>query len=169
MGRIAFYSIAEDKDIALADSQPELIRGITHSSKGDNIFISIGDISCQRLNAEDLNIIDYVQIVENIDERQHKAHCERSYTLSYQHYNCVLNINMSGKNEPNEEQNAPMRLSNLDTNILENYGEGEIAFTQNTVPFDFDGNRLMWMQYNTKDQRIVYIYDFGSKQRTEVL
>jgi len=46
--------------------------------------------------------------------------------------------------EPNEEQNAPMRLSNLDTNILENYGEGEIAFTQNTVPFDFDGNRLMY-------------------------
>ena len=69
MGRIAFYSIKEDKDIALSDSQPELIRGISHSKKGDNIFISIGDISCQRLNAEDLQVLDYVQIVENIEER----------------------------------------------------------------------------------------------------
>jgi hypothetical protein len=46
MGRIAFYSIRDDKDIALSDSQPELIRGMCHSAKGDNIFISIGDISC---------------------------------------------------------------------------------------------------------------------------
>ena len=28
MGRIAFYSIKDDKDITLADSQPELIRGV---------------------------------------------------------------------------------------------------------------------------------------------
>jgi hypothetical protein len=31
MGRIAFYSMKEDKDITLADSQPELIRGVTTS------------------------------------------------------------------------------------------------------------------------------------------
>jgi hypothetical protein len=34
MGRIAFYSIEHDKDIALSDSQPELIRGVTSFSKG---------------------------------------------------------------------------------------------------------------------------------------
>lgn len=28
MGRIAFYNIRDDKDIALSDSQPELIRGV---------------------------------------------------------------------------------------------------------------------------------------------
>lgn len=46
MGRIAFYSVKDGKDIALSDSQPELIRGISHSEKGDHIFVSIGDISC---------------------------------------------------------------------------------------------------------------------------
>jgi len=59
--------------------------------------VSIGDISCQRLSADDLSVIDYVQIVENIDERAHKANCEKSYTLSYEHFNCVLTINMGGK------------------------------------------------------------------------
>jgi len=28
MGRIAFYNIKDDKDLALSDSQPELIRGV---------------------------------------------------------------------------------------------------------------------------------------------
>jgi hypothetical protein len=81
MGRIAFYSFKEDKDIALTDSQPELIRGISHSEKGDHIFVSIGDISCKRLNADDLNELDQVWIVENLEDKAHKANCERSFTL----------------------------------------------------------------------------------------
>lgn len=46
MGRIAFYDIKEQRDIVLFDSQPELVRGISHSNNGDDLFISIGDVSC---------------------------------------------------------------------------------------------------------------------------
>ena len=46
MGRIAFYNLHDGRDVALSDSQPELIRGITHSENGEHIFVSIGDISC---------------------------------------------------------------------------------------------------------------------------
>tara|TARA_B110000285_G_C14891945_1_gene498967 strand:- start:522 stop:776 length:255 start_codon:yes stop_codon:yes gene_type:complete len=51
MGRIAFYNIPDQKDIVISDSQPEIVRGISHSSNGDSIFVSIGDISCQRLDS----------------------------------------------------------------------------------------------------------------------
>lgn len=34
MGRVAFYNFETQKDIALYDSQPELIRGISHSKDG---------------------------------------------------------------------------------------------------------------------------------------
>lgn len=81
MGRIAFFDIKNDKDIALTDSQPELIRGISHSKKGDHIFVSIGDISCKRLNADDLTELEQVWIVENLEDKAHKANCERAYTL----------------------------------------------------------------------------------------
>jgi hypothetical protein len=63
MGRIAFYHIKDQKDMVISDSQPELIRGISHSQNGDFIYISIGDISCQKLNAFDLRMIDNVIIV----------------------------------------------------------------------------------------------------------
>ena len=51
MGRIAFYDIEMDRELVLFDSQPELIRGISHSATGDDIYISIGDVSCQKLDA----------------------------------------------------------------------------------------------------------------------
>ena len=96
--------------------------------------MSIGDISCQRLFSDDLTVVDYVQIVENIEDRVHKANCERAYTLSYKHYNCVLTINMSDKEKAPGSDNAPIILSNLDTNMLESFGEpnegtGDVTFT----------------------------------------
>jgi hypothetical protein len=78
------------------------------------------------------------------------------------------------QNQPTE--NAPIMLSNLDTNMLESYGEAgqpdsgsPVLFTQNCVPFDFDGDRLLWMQYISRDHREVYLYEFASKTKKTVL
>ena len=68
--------------------------------------------------------------------------------------------------KPSDSAYVPIMLSNLDTNMLDNYGEnGEIEFTQNTVPFDFDGKNLLWMHYVTKDQREVFVYNFERKEK----
>ena len=49
-------------------------------------------------------------------------------------------VDVDAKNNANS---APIMMSNLETNILENFGEGDVEFTQNSVPFDFDGLRLL--------------------------
>ena len=69
MGRIAFYDMQRDVELVLFDSQPELIRGISHSADGKDIYISIGDVSCQKLDAETLRVRDNVLIVDDVDER----------------------------------------------------------------------------------------------------
>ena len=94
MGRIAFYDMEREVELVLFDSQPELIRGISHSASGADIYVSIGDVSCQKLDANTLQVKDNVLIVEDVDERQHKANCERSFTLMHQQFNCVLTISM---------------------------------------------------------------------------
>ena len=115
MGRIAFYDLQQKQELVLFDSQPELIRGISHSEQGENIFISIGDVSCQRLDANSLRVIDNVLIVEDVDERAHKANCERSFTLMHRNYNCVLSINMQDRgNKEGQEELAPISISDLD-------------------------------------------------------
>ena len=92
MGRIAFHKISENKDFVLSDSQPELVRGISHSAQGDYLYISIGDVSCQKLNADDLRQIDNVMIVDIADDKSHKPNCERAYTLLHEHQNCVIHM-----------------------------------------------------------------------------
>eukprot|EP00352_Strombidinopsis_acuminata_P001319 CAMPEP_0176347896 /NCGR_PEP_ID=MMETSP0126-20121128/7437_1 /TAXON_ID=141414 ORGANISM="Strombidinopsis acuminatum, Strain SPMC142" /NCGR_SAMPLE_ID=MMETSP0126 /ASSEMBLY_ACC=CAM_ASM_000229 /LENGTH=234 /DNA_ID=CAMNT_0017696373 /DNA_START=97 /DNA_END=801 /DNA_ORIENTATION=- len=171
MGRIAFYNIAENKDCVLSDSQPELVRGISHSEKGDNVYVSIGDVSCQRIHATNLSVLDNVLIVEDVDERSHKANCERSFTIAYRHYNCVITINMADKAEKNKvDPDAPsVSISNLETNRLEPYKEPELEFNQNTVPFDFDGERLLWMTYQPKGAREIFMYTFTQGQRDSIL
>jgi hypothetical protein len=58
----------------------------------------------------------------------------------------------------------PINMSDLEQNILQPYGEGEIEFNQNTVPFDFDGQRLLWMKYSNNDVREIYIYHFAEQK-----
>ena len=99
MGRIAFYHLQDDRDIVLFDSQPELIRGISHSADGNFIYVSIGDVSCQKLQASDLKVVDNVIIVEEADPQAHKPNCERAFTFIHQHKNVVLTIQMPLKGD----------------------------------------------------------------------
>lgn len=60
-------------------------------------------------------------------------------------------------------------MSDLEQNILQPYGEGELVFNQNTVPFDFDGLRLLWLKYSDKDNRDLFIYTFEANKFESVL
>ena len=65
-----------------------------------------------------------------MEDRLHKANCERSFTLAYKHLNCVFTINMGdSKDKPNLD-NEPIMLSNLDTNSLESFGSPGAAADQ---------------------------------------
>jgi hypothetical protein len=49
-------------------------------------------------------------------------------------------VNVVSKTEQKkDEPYIPIMLSNLETNILDNFGENEFEFNQNSVPCDFDG------------------------------
>ena len=48
------------------------------------------------------------------------------------------------------------------------FGEGELEFNQNTVPFDFDGARLMWLTYKDKNVRELSIFHFNEARSESV-
>ena len=43
-----------------------------------------------------------------------------------------------------------------------------LIFNQNSVPFDFDGDHLLYMEYQDK-QRVIFLYTVGTKELKEVL
>lgn len=71
--------------------------------------------------------------------------------------------------KPVDQNEPPISLSNLETNKLEQFGKDEFTFSQNTVPFDFDGEHLLWMAYLPKGAREVYLYDFSSKTKETIM
>lgn len=52
---------------------------------------------------------------------------------------------------------------------MEQFGKDEITFSQNTVPFDFDGEHLLWMAYLPKGAREVYLYDFSMNKKETIM
>jgi hypothetical protein len=107
------------------------------------------------LDSETLNTIDFWQIIDDPDDIAHKANCERAFTLNHQHYNCVMTIQLQSQldNGMHHDILPPINMSDLELNELKPFGEGELEFNQNTVPFDFDGHRLMWLTYKDKNCR----------------
>ena len=63
-----------------------------------------------------------------------------------------------------------MTVSNLEVNKMEEFGAQEkIEFDQNSVPFDYNGDLLSWMQYLDDGVREMYTYDFNKRERQTVL
>ena len=169
MGRIAFYDMQNDVELVLFDSQPELIRGISHSSTGQDIYISIGDVSCQKLDAQTLRVKDNVLIVDDVDERQHKSNCERSYTLLHQQYNCVMTIHMQRGVDEGADNLAPINVSDLENDMLVPHSPEGLKFTQHHVPFDFDGEHLIYMEYGERGVRDIKMYKVSEQQVHQLL
>ena len=94
MGRLVVYDIDQGQYFYLKDTAPELIRGTSHSQKGDNFYVSIGDLAAERYETQYLTCPDSLQLVDDENDLTHKENCQRAFTLVHQHYNCVLTIQL---------------------------------------------------------------------------
>lgn len=95
MGRISFYSIPDQEERVMFDSQPELIRGISHDAKGNKIWASVGDLAFLSFDGDTLVTEEPTYIVEDVNEKEHKVNCEQTVTLNKNHMGCIVTVNMS--------------------------------------------------------------------------
>ena len=61
----------------------------------------------------------------------------------------------------------PITIADFDTQVVEQ--KGEFEFDNNSVPFDFDGKKLLWMDYESKKKRKINIYDIQKEEKTELM
>lgn len=110
--------------------------------------------------------------IENnfVDDKEHKPKCERAFTLLHRHTNCVIHMDLLRKKpdekKPVEEARLPpITLTDLEKSEQVTYGEGDLEFTQNSVPFDFNGDYLLWMEYKEKGERAIFLFDFANNKK----
>ena len=82
MGRLAFYNLEQQKEFVMCETSQELIRGISHSASGEDIWVSIGDFAYKRLNAYDLTVT--LNDVTHEDTSLLRPICGRTFTMLYQ-------------------------------------------------------------------------------------
>jgi hypothetical protein len=91
--------------------------------------------------------------------------------MNKKHMGCVLTINMNDKQQSQSNQDLkPINIVNLETKHYERHCEnGEVEFNQNSVPFDFDGDYVLWMTYEPVGVRVIYAYSIDTFKHSEVL
>jgi hypothetical protein len=72
--------------------------------------------------------------------------------MLYENYNCILSIKLQNEKINTESGEAkPITVADFDTQIVEQ--KGKFEFDNNSVPFDFNGSKIIWMDYMSKKQR----------------
>ena len=133
----------------------------------DNIIISIGDseiIKFENISSFNPNVTnskyEYTRVKNYKTEEEHIINCE----------NCICFLtptNYFMLNGIFDELNSPINIRQMSykNKILKNLDiiEGSINMYNFFVPFDFDGDRFLFLDYQTKDIRRICIYFTLSK------
>ena len=70
--------------------------------------------------------------------------------------------------EPLEDLD-PINISDLEENMLVQHRPDNLRFTQNSVPFDFDGEHLIYMEYQENSMREIHMYKVSTREVTNLL
>ena len=171
LGTVACYIINQKKLITLSESQEENVSGIKiqenkKNQKESKIFVSIGDEKILLYNSlgENLNEIPkYEEIYNYLSENDHNKKCEKCYTMLKNNYLVRTFIEF-----PNEVK-TPSNLSSTEISIknLLNLNEKEtqvnINMSNYCVPFDFDGEKYVFVDFLEEKKRMFEIYDIKNQ------
>ena len=150
---------------------PQVTKLITKSNENipclefdtdDKINISIGDLEVLCLeNMSQFNITDktssydYLKIKNYKNDTQHLKHCENCTCMMNSSHHLIIYTEFADFNSGFKLSNCKYRNRSLKSYKLIS---GKIQMSNYSVPFDFDGNRFLFLDYITKDERKICIY-----------
>ena len=145
----------------LISNASENISCIAFDTK-DNILISVGDleiIKLERISTFNINDInskyDYTRVRNYTSEEDHIINCENTTCFLTPSNFLLINTVFKENNNPIIMQQIPYQnkiLNNLD--IV----QGNIEMFSFSVPFDFNGDKFLFLDYQTKETRRICIY-----------
>lgn len=166
MGRIIVYSFMNKKNILLAEHSSENITGIQFEEEDDDCFnLVIGDDEILKYqldtNNNSLNLCTRMKIYQT--EAEHSQLCENSFTMLHKY--CLFRITLSQPEECNVtilNKNADYDIKNIKTFQNE---KGFIEMTNYSVPFDFDCERFVWVEFLSDSERNICVFNINSTEK----
>ena len=167
LGTAACYLIDQRKLITLLETQEEHVSGIKilenkENTNNSKFIVCIGDNKILTFNSinENLNEIPKYEEINNYqNENEHFKKCEKCYTMLKNNYLVRTFIEFPS------EVKTPSSLFNTDYSIkdIQNLNSpeinGSILMSNYSVPFDFDGEKYVFVDFLEEKKRNFQIYD----------
>jgi hypothetical protein len=152
MGRLLFFHFSSHTEQVISELSEELISGV-YLSPENTLFACIGDL--KGLSISNLSTNRSRTSIVNFEKYHTTFSCQQSQAKLFE------DIIIIATTEPNtiteELTGAMLPLYVID---LSTHGQRTIeglSFPPHSVLFDFDGERLLWLEY-AKNERVLHIY-----------
>lgn len=158
LGRIIDYNFTNKEYYLVEETSTENITGINQEQ--NLIYISIGD---EKINEYKLDENNLILPCENItknynDEDEHIKFCDSCYTVLYKSTLFRLMLGLpDDKNIVITKLNASYEIKHLKDNEIQS---GEINMTNYIVPFDFNLEKFLWIEFLSENERNICVYTF---------
>jgi len=160
MGRVNLYNIAENKTVNLSESNPENISDIAYNEKEKSFYIGIGDEEIKVFleeqfeneaspQGQSINVYD--------SDLQHTNNCENAFILLSPE--SLFRIQLPQIDEGTLkiikiESPYEIKYFNEEKELTSNENIKQTLSTTNyVVPFDFDGERFLWVEFLSSTER----------------
>ena len=170
LGTSACYLINQKRLITLSETQDENVSGVKIQEINNDIrlLVCIGDNKIYNFNSisENINEIPkYEEINNYLNEQEHIKKCEKCFTMLKNNYLVRTFIEFPTEvKTPYNQYETEYSIKNLNyINSKDNEREGKILMSNYTVPFDFDGNKYVFIDFIEEKKRFFEIFDVDSK------
>lgn len=152
IGRILFYTFHVQQEHVIAEFSEECIRGC-YVSRENSIYIAVGDRYCIAMTSP----TSHKQLVhhdfQHIDEI-----CLTTQVMMKEDLVCIVALS--------ENNTEGVILTHISTFIKKKYPM--LPFKPHSVPYDFDGDRMLWMEWEGKMRNFKY-YDFLATEARNIV
>ena len=171
LGRSGYYNIENDKHLLLSEIENERISGLQFSDtiKGE-FYVSLGDVEIRKYNKKEDNKISKMDVEKNYENpTKHIENCQKCFPMLYKTKFLRIYMNLPPGHKDQDYSSFENKLGSINYDLKDiitpnSISGGIINMSSYAVPFDFDGNKLLWVDFITEYERYIFIYNFNEKK-----
>lgn len=148
MGRISLYDIPNQKIIVLSALNSENISDISYNDDENSFYVAVGDEEIKVYKTDNLGSENFQSINVYESDNKHTQNCENAYLLLSNE--SLFRIQLAQIDDGtlaiiDSDQEYELKYFNPKDNNR-NY-TGKLPMTNYSVPFDFDGENFLWVEF----------------------